>query len=346
MKQFITNHKKAINFILFTLLLPLFTYFFPYTTKPKLKFYVDEPFILGRTNKELDSLSIIYRGKNLQKDSTNVCVTTIIIQNKSSREIKASDYSPESFGIKLIGPCKIVKVTSSDSKIYPLNKYIKPKLLDSCTVELDKVGFDCEDATSIDLYILYKWENRPKDSSFVATGKVIGAEPFQVLHIGEDYSEWLEFLKFMGIFLPIEILVLLPIVFSINYLQKKHRKKQILKKFNPNNIKELNIQQEEMINIYTSLGKKDFILLIKGISKGQDYVNEEKKFIDAYAKVNEKRKRKILFIFSRELIYFSPFALSYKQLLTCGLLIEEKNHFIITQELKNEIERLLEIFSR
>ncbi len=345
MKRLFVKHKKILGFIIFTLALPLVTYFFPFSPKPKLKFYISEPFILGRTSEKIDSLLILYKGNDLSKDSMNMLRTIIRIKNSGRKEIKITDYGEEPFGIKVNGFCKIVKTVTNDFKKYPLNKYINPKLIDPNTIQLDKIALDCGDEATVDLYLFYKWERRPIDTCYSISGRIIGGKPFELIHEGDDESVFIEFLKFMGIFIPIEIAIVVPIMLLIFHFQKQYRKFRISKKLNPNNLKDINGYQRELIDIYKVLGKKDFLKLIKGISKGQDYIDSEKQFIDAFEKVNETRKKKLLFVFDRKLKYSSPFASNYKQLIKGKLLTEEGDKFTITNELKSEVEKILKVFS-
>ena len=344
MKRILLNNKGRFGFsiigfsiTLISVILTIIFYFNPHNEKPKLKFYLGNSYTIARTEKKVDSVTIFYKNRNIAKDSMNLLMTRIRISNKG-REIKLDDYSAQPFGLKIYN-CKIIDIKVDNKKDLCANENfltdsLKPRIVDSATIEMNKLPFDKSDEVSFDVCLLYKWNQIP---DYYAMGKIIGMKEIPTLLEGEDeYIDW-DLIKYIGILLSIEIPVLLGLFFFINLIMKKYRKRQISNLYN-SSLKNLTDTQIVFVKIYIVLGKKYFKKLLKGFIEGDSFLNSEKKFIDAFEKINETRKRKLK--------YLSPFSRSYELLMKKKLIIKnEGGNFIMSQELIDEVKNTLNLFS-
>jgi hypothetical protein len=340
MKEFIIKHTwAAISVVITVILIPaIMTYYGFFVPRPQLKFYFEDPFTIGRTSKKIDSLNITYKKLDLKKDSLNVLLNTIRIENTSRAVIKENDYSPEPFGLK-VKDCKIIYVEATNDTTNYLNGIINPRIVDTTTIEMDKIPFDCGEHASIDVYVLYKWGNPPDEKKYSSTGSILGGKPFKLLHqIDRESFPTMDDVKGISIVILIEFAIISVIFFSI----KLFRRRQIRKKLRPYGIEKLTLTQQELVQLYTKLGKKDFLKLIFGLEQGESFLRGEEEFLDAFRKVNETRKG--IFFFIRKLQYFSPFSRSSKFLLKHKLLTEENGKYVVSEELKNETDNILKRF--
>ena len=102
MKRILISNKVSLSFLIaiISVILSIIFYFNPHNEKPKLKFYLGNSYTVARTEKKVDSVAIIYKNRDIAKDSMNLLMTRIRISNKR-REIKLDDYSAQPFGLKI-----------------------------------------------------------------------------------------------------------------------------------------------------------------------------------------------------------------------------------------------------
>jgi hypothetical protein len=340
MKQFISKYKiwfGVLSFLLNAIAIPEILEYFNKPDKPDLRFYVRAEYLIALTDVKIDSLSIRYKNSDISKDSMNLLRATIKVCNISKANIKESDYTSEPFGIKIKG-CKIIRVELNKDDNNHLLQILRPHIADSETVELNKIPFDSKESAIFTVYLLYRRHNAPTIANYLAIGKITGANLFQVEdHEPEPPIDWMLILVIIAIEIPILTLYILAIIF----IPRLYRKMKIMKKIDPDGVKDRKTDitpvEKLFIQFYVKLGKKDFISLIKGLVKGDDYLKDENECIDAYNKINELRMGRR---FSRKIKNNSPFAQSYKALIENNFLKEENGGFIITQELKDEAEKM------
>jgi hypothetical protein len=310
LKDFIVKHNGIIGFIVgvFGTFFAIYVYYFPLNMQPKLKFFLGNQNYFARTDKKIDSLSITYKNRDIRKDSLNLLVTRIRIANKGRGDIQeCCHYTSDTFGLRIYN-CKIIGVEVEKDKGNHLANKLRPRIIDSATIEMNKLSFNSGEEVIFDVYLLSN--NLKKEPDYYAMGRIVGQKEIETLLESEDSSvDWKDDILIPLFVIFIIIIVEVPIVLILGFLitkaQDSYRRNVILKKYDfP--LKELNPVQVELVKMYVSLGKKDFIVLLKGFSSGEEFVNKEEEYIKMHEKVNETRKP-VLF-FKRKLNYNSPYA--------------------------------------
>lgn len=308
-----------------------------------MKYYLGTSYVLARTDKKIDSLSICYKSQDLTKDSTFLVFTRIRIANKGRREIKEIDYNQSlPFGLRVTN-CNIIDVRIVDERSNSLSKYLKPHIVDSNTIWFDKIAFDCNDEVSFDVCLIYKFGKFP---DYTSLGKITGEKEIPVLLEGEDeYVDW-ELVGMIGLLIAIEVPIVLLLVWLffllMKYFRKNYAKRKIYRTDLNSNLTKVQIC---FVELFVFFGKRDFLKLLNGFSIGDKFINSEMEIITAYSKVNSTREGKILFFFSRKINYESPFARYYESLIDQGLLFKNEDGTIgITKELKDEVTSVLSKF--
>lgn len=337
MQNFIKKYwVTALVIIITSVIIPaVIIHYNLFAPKPLLKYYFRNSYDIARTDKIIDSLSIVYEGREISKDSMNLRETTIIIRNKGSVNIKKDDYT-QRLGLK-IRNCKIINAEVDKSRKDSLTKKLNPRVINDSIIQMDNLSFDCHEEVSFNVFLLYKWNQQP---DYYAIGKIFGAKEIpEPLNDGEDepFMTWEDYKE-----LFVTFLIEFSLAFLFLFIVYKYRKSRIIKKINPHGIEDINNTQKILIKLYWKIGKKDFLKLMKGMVIGDDFIKKEEQFLDAFKKVNETRKG--LFFFIRKLVYSSPFSRSYHRLVEAKLLKMENGRFIISQELKNEAQATLNCF--
>lgn len=344
MKQLFLKYKwKAGGWLLNIIIIPILIIHFT-ASKPELRFYAGNTYSIARTDDKVDSLAVIYRHHNIAKDSMNILWTTIDIENIGG-DIKESDYTSEPFGLKVKG-CTIIAVRPLDTVNNHLARIIKPRISSSTSMEFNKIAFDSHERVRLLIYMLYKWGHPPTEADFLPVGKITGEKTFATLpQSDEDASTWKDIFLFLKI-VGIELLIFLPPIFFYFYLKKSFRKRQISKRLVPNHFRAFNAIENQFVKIYVKLGKKDFLKLLNGFIEGNNYIAKENTIMNAYEIVNETRDTKALGLFSKKITYFSPFSTCYKLLIEADLIKKDGDILIMTSELKDEAQRILNLFSK
>lgn len=346
-KNFYLKHERAINAFsaIFGIGFGLFAFFFPFTIKPRLKYYLGNVSVLARTDKKIDSLTIIYKNRDITKDSMHLLATNVRIVNKSRADLKEDDFVGGRFGLKIYN-CKIIGVEVVQKKGDYLSENLNPRIVDSATVEFNKVAFDSKSEVRLVVYLLHRNRQRP---DYYPIGKISGVKEIEIWNEGEDviidWDELLVPLLGAGLIILIELPLILLFVFSYNVIQKSYRKNQIFKLYQfP--LKELNDVQIVFVKLYKLLGKKRFLQLLEGLKEGEEYIEKEQEFIQAHKKVNQLRG-KLFFIFRRTISYNSPFYSSIDELMESKLILKDvEENYKMTPELVAEAANTLELFKK
>lgn len=336
MVEFLRKHFIGIFFtiigIVASIIILRFSFFVP---KPVIKIYLADAYNVARTDKKIDSLTVLFKGKNIATDSVNLLVRTIKIRNKGYVDIKQDDYS-QRLGLK-INNCKIIYAEVDKGKKDSLSNKLTPLVINDSIIQVNNIPLDCDEEVSFNVYLLYKWNEIPLYNSI---GKITGSKEIPEPLLDGDDDPF--FTKEDRIIIPVIIISELAVFALVFFIKNYFLGRQITRRLNPHGINKLNSTQEVFIKLYKDMGKKQFIKLIAGLTKGEEYLKEEADFINAFRKVNETRKGAFYFI--RKAVYISPFTKSIEILKENNLLLEEDYIFTITQELKETAQKTLNEF--
>ncbi|MDP2385679.1 MAG: hypothetical protein Q8M29_04870 [Bacteroidota bacterium] len=296
---------------------------------------------LVKGGSEIKDLKIAYKDRDIKKDTLNLEVYKIRIVNRGKSPVRLIDYAENDFTIKIFNGKTIALEPVTDNNKF-LAHSLNAKVVDSVTIKLNKIVFNPQDEVVLNAYILHNPKGKPLD--FYSLGRLAGqpngditlffeSELEPTFWSGDDW--WI--VGILVIFFSAVFFLGLGIAFIAGKMREKYREIRISKKFDFK-FKKLNTSQIFFIKVYKNFGKKRFFNLLKELQQGDDFIKKEEETLRAYNIVNSNRKK--------EVVHTSEYYFVEDKLKENNLIIKTGDKdFVISEELKEEVEKTLKLFS-
>lgn len=251
------KHREAISFVvgLIGLIFGLFQYFYPNSEAPSLKFYVKDEINVLQISKDLDKLKIYFNNSDVKRDSLNLKIFKIRLKNEGSKSISESDFASIPFGLK-ISQGNLISINLKGSNSY-LQENIKPLLVDSAEVHLNRCVFNENDFVDFEILLLHKINKSPEFSSL---GKIAGAHEISI-EKGQGEDDDLVGAIMAIVFLAAILFTFGLIVYGLGWiiesLRRWFRRRSILSYFDYP-IRTLTPEQRTIVTITSQIGIRAF----------------------------------------------------------------------------------------
>lgn len=348
MKLFIKKYSQGISISIgvIGILLALYQYFYPIERNANLTVYQKSTFDAFQINKEIERLKVFFDSTNIQNAGLNLKVYKLKLVNNGDVDINTDLYDEKiPFGIKIGGGTIIGYSILNGSDNYLKNNF-KIQLLDSNTLEFNKIIFDRNSFVEFEIMVMHKAAYTPE---LVVTGKLEGITTIAITSEDEptetSWKDWLGLilgiiLFFMGLYAIVYIVH--EVYYLIKKLRKNIRSKYILNLYGYNKWKTLTKAQISLVEIFSEFGKKTFIELMTTFLDDKKAMKIHKENLDIVNTVkycNELIKKGIVTSKDkREIDYESNFLFAVDIFTEHKLINLSENSILgLTQELYDEI---------
>ena len=227
MKLFIKKYSQGISIAIgiFGILLALYQYFYPIERNANLTIYQKSTFDAFQINKEIERLKVFFDSTNIQNAGLNLKVYKLKLVNNGDIDINKDLYDEEiPFGLKVDSGTVIGYSILNGSDNYLKNNF-NIQLLDSNTLEFNKIMFDKNSFIEFEIMVMHKAIHTPK---LVTTGKIEGITTITITSEEEPtettWKDWLSVILFI-ILLFIGIYAIIHIGYEVYYLIIRIRNK-------------------------------------------------------------------------------------------------------------------------
>jgi hypothetical protein len=272
-KHFYRKYGEITSFSIgiFGLVFGLIQYFYPYSSKADLKYFLKESIDVISIKENIEALKVYFNDRDIRKDSLNLKIFKIRLKNDGRSPVSQSDYASVPFGLYLQNGT-VISVRHESSNEY-LKNNIAPVIKDSVQIILGKCIIEYNDYVDFEILIVHKSYHTP---TFKPLGKVAGIGSIALEAGSGDTTTLLDFIQ--GIFGLCVVLFFLFLPFYvigkiIEVTQRFFRRKSILN-FYDYPLSPLNDSQRAIVNVISEIGYKSTKPILKEMLDKKGHCDE------------------------------------------------------------------------
>lgn len=233
----------------------------------------------------MDSLSVIYKGQDIGRDQYNLIAERIKIVNKGG-DIRPIDFGLDTFGLKITN-CRIIDVDIPKIGDAYLSNTIRPTIVDTNKILLNKTVFEKDKEVFLDIYLLYRNNANP---DYTPIGKITGQELIDIFQADEDNDyDWsdLGYILFIALMIVAYGICWPWLIYKIIKGICQWNRRRIISSLLGHPLKKLNDEEIVIVKIYGILGQKEFLNTSKNLLDYSVFIDSIWDLNLAMGKVNE-----------------------------------------------------------